>query len=149
MKFISSVQFSSVSQSCLTLCDPKDCSTPAFPVLHHLPEFAQTHIHWVGDAIQPFILCSPFSSCPQSFPASGSFPMSRLFASCGQSIGASASASVLSMNIQGLFSLGLTDLISLLSKGLSRVFSSTIWKHQFFSAQPFYSPTLTSVHDYW
>ena len=92
---------------------------------------------------------APFSSCPQSFSESGSFPVSWLFTSCGQSIGVSASASVLSMNIQGLFSLGLTGLISLLSKGLSRAFSSTIRKHQFFSAQPFYSPTLTSVHDYW
>ena len=79
----------------------------------------------------------PFSSCSQSFPASGSFPMSRLFTSGGQSIGASASASVLPVNIQGWFPLGLTGLISLLSKGLSRVFSSTtIWKHQFFGTQP-------------
>ena len=71
-----------------------------------------------------------FSSCPQSFPSSGSFPMSWFFASGGQSIGALASASVLPMNIQGWFPLGLTDLISLLSKGLLRVFSSTIiWKH--------------------
>ena len=75
-----------------------------------------------------------FSFPLQSFPASGSFPMSRLFASGGQSIGASASASVLPMNIQGWFSLGLTGLISLQSKGLSRVFSSTtIWKHHFLS----------------
>ena len=78
-----------------------------------------------------------FSSCPQSFPASGSFLMSQLFASGGQSIGASASAPVLPVNIQGWFPLGLTALISLLSKGLSRVFSNTtVWKHQFFSAQP-------------
>ena len=77
----------------------------------------------------------PFSSCLQSFPASGSFPMSQFFASGGQSIRASASASVLPMNIQGWFPLGLTDLISLLSKGLSRVFSSTtIRKHPFFGA---------------
>ena len=75
----------------------------------------------------------PFSSYPQSFPASESFPISRLFASGGQSIGASASASVLPMSIQSWFPLGLTGLISLLSKGLSRVFSSTtVWKHQFF-----------------
>ena len=75
---------------------------------------------------------SPFSSCPQSFPASGSFPMSQLFTSGGQSIGASALASVLPINIQVWFPLGLTYLI-LLSKGLSRVFSSTTaWKHQFF-----------------
>ena len=79
----------------------------------------------------------PFSSCLQSFPASGSFPVSRLFASSSQSIRASASSSVLSMNIQGWFPLGRTDLISLQSKGLSRVFSSiTVWKHQFFGTQP-------------
>ena len=77
-----------------------------------------------------------FSSCPQSFPASQSFPRSLLFASCGQSIGASTSALVLPMNIQGWFPLGMTILISLQSKGLSRVFSSTtVWKHQFFSAR--------------
>ena len=73
---------------------------------------------------------TPFTSCLQSFPASGSFPVSGLFTSGGQSIGASASASVLPMNIQGWFPLGLTSLISLLSKELSRVFSSTtIWKY--------------------
>ena len=76
-------------------------------------------------------------SCPQSFPASGSFPISQLFASGVRSIGVSAPTSVLPINIQGWFSLGLTGLISLLSKGLTRVFSSTtIWKHQFFSPQP-------------
>ena len=79
----------------------------------------------------------PFYSYPQSFPASVSFPMSQLFPSGDRSIGASASASVLPMNIQDWFPLGLTGLISLLSKGLSRVFSrTTIWEHQFFSAQP-------------
>ena len=104
-----------VTRSCLTLCDPIDCSTPGFPVLHHLPELAQTHVHWVSDAIQPSQPVVPFSSCLQSFPASGSFPMSRLFTSGGQSIGASASASVLPMNIQGWFPLGWTGLIFLLS----------------------------------
>ena len=80
---------------------------------------------------------TPFSSCPQSFPASGSFPISWLFATVGQSIGASASGSVLPMNIQGWFPLGLTGLISLLSKGLSKVFSRTkSRKHQFFGPQP-------------
>ena len=80
---------------------------------------------------------TPFSSCPPSFPASGSFPMSWLFTSGGQSTGASASVSVLPMNIQGWFPLGLTGFISLLFKGLSRVFSSTtIQKHQFFGPQP-------------
>ena len=78
-----------------------------------------------------------FSSCLQSFPASGYFPMNWLFESGGQSIGVSASVSVLSMDIQSWFPLGLTGLISLLSKWFSRVFSSiTIWKHPFFSAQP-------------
>ena len=79
----------------------------------------------------------PFSSWLQSFPASGSFPVSWLFASCGQDIGASASASILPMSIQDWFPLGLTGLISLLSKGFSRVFfSTTVLKHQFFSSQP-------------
>ena len=78
----------------------------------------------------------PFSSCLQSFPASWSFPISQLFTSGGQHIGVSASASVVPMNIQGWFPLRFTGLISLQSKGLSRVFSSTtIWKHQFFGAQ--------------
>ena len=85
-----------------------------------------------------------FSFCLQSFPASGSFLMCQLFKSGGQRIRASTSASVLSMNIQGWFPLGLTCLISLLSKGLSRVSSSTtIWKHWIFSAQPF---LLSSSH---
>ena len=79
----------------------------------------------------------PFSSCLQSFPESGSFPMSWLFVSGGQSIGASASASVLPINTQGWFPLGLADLISLLPKGLTRVFcSTTIWKHQLSDTQP-------------
>ena len=84
------------------------------------------------------ILCHPLLLCPQSFPASGSFPVSWLFASGVQSTGASASASVLPMNIQGWFPLGLAGLISLQSKGLSRVFSSTtVGKYQFLGAQPF------------
>ena len=108
-------------QSCLTLCDPMDCSPPGFPILHHLPEFAKTHVHWVGDGIQPSHSL-PASPCPQSFPASGSFLVSWLFSSDGQSIGASASALVLPMNIQDGFYLGLTGLISLQSRGLSGVF---------------------------
>ena len=97
-----------------------DCSMPGFPVHHLLPEFAQTHVHWVGDAILT-ILSSvvPFShSCLQSFPASGSFPMSQFFASGGQSTGVSASTSVLPMNIQDWSPLGWTGWISLQSKGL-------------------------------
>ena len=108
-----SVQFCSDAQSCLTLCDPLDCSTPGLPVHHQLPEFTQTHVHWVSDAIQPsHPLLSPFPSCPQSFPASGSFPMSQLFAPEGQSIGVSAAPSVLPMNIQDWFPLGWLDLLA-------------------------------------
>ena len=82
-------------------------------------------------------LSASLFSCLQCLPTSGSFPVTELFASHGQSIGASASASVLPMNIQDWFPLGLTGLISLLYRGLARVFSSTIvWKHQFFGAQP-------------
>ena len=116
----------SVPRSCLTLYDLRNYSTSSFPDLHYLPEFAQTHIHWVSDAIQPsHTLLSTisssvvrFSSCPWSFPASGSFLMSQFFTSGGQRIGASALASVLPMNIQGWFPLGMTGWISLLSKGL-------------------------------
>ena len=96
--------------------------------------------HMSIESVMPsnhLIPCHPFSSCPQSFLASGFFPMSRLFTSGGQSTGASVSVSVLPMNIQGWFSFRLTGLISLLSKELSRVFSSTtVQKHQFFGAQP-------------
>ena len=112
-------------------------STPGFPIFHYLPKFAQTRAHWFHNAIQ---LSHPlFLSSASAFnlPVSGSSPVSQLFASGGQSIGASASTSVLPMNIQGWFPLGLIDLISLLSNGLSRVFSrTTIWKHQFLGIQP-------------
>ena len=91
-----------------------------------------------------------FSLCLQSFPASRSFPVSPLFTSGSQKIGASASESVLSMSIQGWFPLGLTCLISLLSKRLSRVFSSaTIWKHRFFHAQTSLWSNSNTVHYYW
>src|SRR5574340_592833 len=99
-----SVQFSSVAQLCLTLCDPMNHSTPGLPVHHQLPESTQTHVHRVGDPIQSSHPVIPFYSCPQSFPASESFPMSQLFTSGGQSIGVSASTSVLPMNIPGLIS---------------------------------------------
>ena len=101
-----------------------NCSMPGFPVLHSLPEFAQTRVHWVSDAIQSSHPLLPLS--PLVLNLSGSFPMSWLFGwftSSDQSLG--ASASVLPMSIQGWFPLGFTGLISLLSKGLSRVFSST------------------------
>ena len=92
----------------------------------------------------------PFSLHLQSFPASGSFPVSQLFVSGGQSTGASASALFLPMNIQDWFPLGLTGWISLQSRGLSRVFSNdTVPKHQFLVLSFHYSPTLTSIYDYW
>ena len=129
-------QFSSVAQSCPTLCDPMDCRTPGFPVHHQFLELTQTHFHRVGNAIQP---SHPLSSpSPSTFNLSqhqALFQMSWLFTLGGLSIGVSASASVLPMNIQDWFPLGSTCLI-LQSKGLSRVFSNTtVQKHQFFSAQ--------------
>ena len=131
------LQFSSVAQSGPTLCDHMDYSTSGFSDHHQLLELTQTHVHWVSDAIQPsHPLSSPSPSHLQSFPVSGSFPVSQLVASGGQSIGVSASASVLPMNIQDWCPLGLTGLISLQSKGCSRVFSNTtVQKHQFLSAQ--------------
>ena len=133
---ISSVQFSSVAQSCPTLCDHVDCSMPGFHLHHQLPELTQTHVHWVSDAIQPsHPLPSIFSSCPQSLPASGSFQMSQLFTSGGQSIGVSASASVLPVNTQDWSPSGWTGWISLQSKGLSRVFSNTTVQKLQFSTQ--------------
>ena len=131
---LASFQFSSVAQSCLTLWNPINCSTPGLPVHHQLLKFTQTHVHRVSDTIQPsHPLLSP---SPQSFPASGSFPMSQLFTSGGQSIGVSASTSVLPMNTQDWSPLGWTGWISLQPKELSRVFSNTtLQKHQFFGAQ--------------
>ena len=135
-------QFSWVAQSCRTPCNLMDCSTPGLPVHHQLLDFTQTQVHRVCDAIQPSSSVIPFSHL-QSFPASGSSPMTQFFTSGGQ--GVSASASVLPMKIQDWFPLGWTGWISLLSKGLSRVFSNTtVQKHQFFSAQ-LYSPN-SQIH---
>ena len=101
-----------VMNSCLTLCDLMDCSTPGIRVPYYCPKFAQTHVCWVGDAIQQsHPLSFPFSSCPQSFLKSESFPMGCLFTEGGQSIG--ASALVLLVTIQGWFPLGWTDLFLL------------------------------------
>ena len=129
------VQFSSVAQSCLTLCDPTDCSTPGFPVHHQLPELPQTHVHWVSDAIQP--------SHPLSSPSPPAFTLLKhqgLFQWVSSS---NHVAKVLELQLQHQFfqwifrtNLGWTGCISSQSKGLSRVFSSNIVrKHQFFSAQ--------------
>ena len=131
-----SVQFSSVTQLCPTLCDPMNCSMPGFHVHHQLLKFTQTHVHRVDDSIQPsHPLSSPSPPAPNPSQHQ-SFPMSQLFAWGGQSIGVSASASVLPMNTQGWSPLGWTGWTSLQSKGLARVFSSTtVQKHQFFGAQ--------------
>ena len=131
-----SVQTSSVSQVCPTLCDPMNRSTPDLPVHHHLLEFTQTHTHRVHDAIQP---SHPWSS-PSPPALNPSQPQSlfqwELFAWGGQSTGASASASFLPKKSQGWSPSEWTGWISLQSKGPSRVFSNTtVQKHQFFSAQ--------------
>jgi len=114
-----------MAQLCPTLCDPINHSTPGLPVYHQLLSLPKpVSIEWW---CHPTISSSvvPFSSCPQSFPASVSFPMCQLFASSGQSIGVSASTSVLPMNTQDWSPLGWTGWISLQSKGLSRIFSNT------------------------
>ena len=123
-----------VTSSCPALCDPMDCSTSDFPVLHYLPVCSNPCplSQWCYLTISSS--AAPFSSCPQSFSASRSFPVSWLFTSGGQSI--RHLPSVLPMNIQGWFPLWLTSFISLQFKGHSRLFSSTtVGKHQFFSAQ--------------
>ena len=133
----------SVTKMCPALCNSMNRSTLGFSVLLYLPEFAQTHVHLFGDAIQPSHPLSPLFSPALNrsqheglFQYVGSFPVSQFFASGGQSIGASASASVLPMNIQSWFPSGWTGWISLQSKGLSKLCSSTtVEKHQFFSAQ--------------
>ena len=129
------IVFSSVQSLSLVGLFVTPC-TPGLLVHHQLPEFTQTHVHRVGDAIQPSHPLLPFSSCPQSFPASESFPVSQLFTWGGQSIGVSALTSFLPKNTQDWSSLEWTGWISLQSKGLSRVFSNTtVQKHQFFGAQ--------------
>ena len=127
----------SVAQSCPALCDPMDCNMPGLPVLHYLLEFAQTHVHWAGETIQP---SHPLS--PPSPPAFNLFQHQGLFHWVSSShqvakvLELKLQHQVLLMNIQGWFPLGLTGLI-LHSKGLSRVFSNTtVQKHHFFGTQP-------------
>ena len=145
---------SPVAQSCLILCNPMDCSRLSCPsptprVYPNSCPLSQ----WCHPTISSSVV--RFSSCLQSFPASGSFPVSHLFTSGGQSVGVLASISVLPMNSQDWFPLGWTGCISLQPKGLSRVFSNTtVQKHQFFGTKLLffsflYSPALTSVHDHW
>ena len=143
--YISSVQFShSVMPNSLW---PIDCSTPGFPVQHQLLELDQTHVHRVGDAIQPSHLAVPFSFCLQSFPASGSFPMSQFSSSGGQRSETSASASVLLINIQDWFPLGLTGWISLQSKGLKSLLQHHSSKASILQCSAFFIVQL--LHDYW
>ena len=126
-KFCFHCCFCSVAKSCV------DCSTPGFPIHHYLQVCSDSCplSQWCHPTVSSSVAL--FTSCLQSFPASGSFPMSQFFESGGQSTGASASASVVPKNVQDWFPLGLTGLISLQSKGLSRVFSNTtVQKHQFF-----------------
>ena len=140
----------SVTQSCPTLWDPMDYSTPGFPVLHYLLEFAQTHVHWVGDAIQPSCpLVIPFSFSLQSFPESGSFPMCQLFASGGQSIGFSFSISPC-REYSGLISFRIDWVDLLIVQGILK--SSPKPQFESINSSAFsllYGPTLTSIHDCW
>ena len=146
-KAFSSVQFSrSVISDSLRPHEAQHtrppCPSPT-PGIHSNP---RPSIRWCHPTISSSVVL--FSSCSQSFPASGSFPMSQLFTWGGQSTGVSASTSVPPMNTQNWSPLGWTGWISLQSKGLSRVFSNTtVQKHQFFSF--LHSPTLTSIYDHW
>ena len=138
----------SVTQSCTTLCDLMDCSTPALPVPYHLLEFAQVHVHCIGDAIQVSHPLSPLFLWFQSSPASGSFPMNEQFTSGGQCI--RASASVLPKSIQDWFPLRLTALISLLSKDSKSLLQHHCLKASILQCSAFFTVQLShlSVHDY-
>ena len=143
-----SVQLSTTA--CPTPCDTLHRSTPGLPVHHHLPEFTDSppSSPWCHPSISSSVV--PFSSCPQSLPASESYPMSQFFTWGGQSTGASSSASFLPKKSQDWSPSEWTGWIALQSKGLSRVFSNTtVQKHQFFVLSFLQSPTLTSTHDYW
>ena len=134
---VSSVHFSSVAQSCPTLCDPMNNSMPGLPVHRQLPEFTQTHVHRVSDDIQPSRpLLSPFPPALNPSQHQSFFPVSQLFTWGGQSTVVSALASFLPKNTQGWSPSEWIDWISLLSKEHSRVFcDTTVQKHQFFNTQ--------------
>ena len=148
-----SIQFSSVAQSCPTLCDPMDCSTPGLPVHHQLPELVAVYSDsfplswWCHSTISSSVV--PFSSCPKSFPASGSFQMSQFFALGGQSIGVSASASVLPMNIQDWSPLGWIGWISLHPRASQESSPAPVQSFHSLTFSFPYSPALTSTHDHW
>ena len=139
-----------VAKTCLILCNPMNCSTLASLSI----AYSQSLLKFMSfESVMPSnhpILCHPLLLLPSIFPSIRTFPVSQFFASGGQSIGVSAAALVLPMDIQDWFPLGWTGWISLQSKGLSRVFSNTtVQKHQFFALSFLYSPTLTSIRDYW
>ena len=145
-KNIITVQFSSVAQTCLTLCDPMDCSTPGFPVHHQLLKLTQTHVHWVSDAIQ---LSYPLSSpSPPAFNLSQhqglfkSWLLSQFFTSGGQRIGVSASASLLPMNIQGWFPCCPRDSLESSPTPQFKSINSSVLSF-------LYGPTLTCIPGYW
>ena len=135
---------SSVAQSCLTLCDPMDCSTPDLPIHHQVLELAQTHVHQVGDAIQPSV--APLSSCLQSFPASGSFPMSQFFASGGPKYWSFNFRISPSNEYSGLISLKI-DWFDLLT--VQGTLKSLLQHHSSSALSFLYGLTLTSIYDYW
>ena len=147
--FTDNVQFGSVAQSCPTLCDSVNCSTPALPVYHQLPEFTQTHVHRVGDATQPsHPLSSPSPPAPNPSQHQ-SFPMSQLFTWGGQSTGVSASASFFPKNTQDWSPLEWTGWISLQSKDSQETSPTPQFKSINSSALSLlHSPTLTSIHDH-
>ena len=147
---LQSDQLSLVTHSCLTLCDPIDWAHKVSLSITN----SQSLLKLMSlESVMPsnhLILCYPLLLPPSIFPTSESFQMSQFFTSGGQSIGASASTSVPPMNTQDWSPLGWTGWISLHYKVFSRVFSSTtVQKHQFFGTSIPYSPTLTSIHDYW
>ena len=139
---------SSVAQLCPTLCNPMDCSMPGLPVHHHLLEFTQTHVHWVGDSIQPpHPLLSPSPPALNLSQHQGLFQWVNSSHQVAKLLGVSASTSVLPMNIQDWSPLGWTGWISMLSKGLSTVFSNTtVQKHQFFSGLAFFMVQLSHAY---
>ena len=144
-------QFSSVAQSCPTLCNPMDCSMPGLPVHYQLLEFTQTHVHWVGDAIQPsHPLSFPFSSCPQSFPASGSFQTSQLFTTGGQVLEFQLQHQSFQWTLGTDFPKGGLVGSPCSPRDPQKSSPTPQFKSINFSVLSFlYSPTLTSIHDYW
>ena len=141
-------QFSSVIQSCLTLCDPMDCRTSGFPVHHQLLVLAQTHVHWVSEAIQPFH--------PQSNPSPPAFNLNQhqgifKWVSSSHQVAKGLEPQLQHQSFPWIFkTLGFTGLVSLLSKGLPRVFSNTTVQKVNSSVLRFlYGPTLMSIHDYY